>query len=232
MKYLPSISADFSAKTTKILSACVLGAATLLVSTPLSNTANAEGRTLYASNNYNKKSVASQTRNYVRAPQSNAGSYSSGEILKEGHQFFGSTTKGLAKAVEYVFQKAGPPQGYIIGQEGSGAFVGGLRYGEGTLYLKDGTRKKVFWQGPSIGFDFGGNGSRALVLVYNIDHVNDIFDRFIGLDGSAYFIGGLGVNFQSNEKLKLAPIRTGVGARLGANIGYLKYTQAPTWNPF
>ncbi len=232
MKYLPSISAVFSAKTSKFLGACALAATTLLVATPLTNIANAEGRTQYASNNFNKKTAVNQTRDYVKTQQSNRATYSSGEILTEGHQFFGNTTKGLAKAVEYVFQKAGPPQGYIIGQEGAGAFVGGLRYGEGMLYLKDGTRKKVFWQGPSIGFDFGGNGSRTLVLVYNIDNVNDIYDRFIGLDGSAYFIGGLGINFQSNEKLKLAPIRTGVGARLGANVGYLKYTQAPTWNPF
>ncbi len=229
MKHMPSISTDFSVKTTKFLGACVLAATTTLMATPL---ANAEGRTQYASNNYNKSAVANQTRNYTNTPYSSRSTYSSDEILKKGHSFFGTTTKGLAKAVEYVFQKAGPPQGYIIGQEGSGAFVGGLRYGEGILYLKDGTQQKIYWQGPSIGFDFGGNGSRTLVLVYNIDHISDIYDRFLGLDGSAYFVGGMGVNFQSNEKLKLAPIRTGVGARLGANVGYLKYTQAPTWNPF
>jgi hypothetical protein len=188
---------------------------------------SAEDRIEMANANYNKRAHAQ-----TYAPRSNRATYSSGEILSSGHNFFGGTTSGLAQAVEYVFQKAGPPQGYIIGQEGAGAFIGGLRYGEGMLYLKDGTRQKVFWQGPSIGFDFGGNGSRTLVLVYNIDNTADIFDRFIGLDGSAYLIGGLGVNFQSNEKLRLAPIRTGVGARLGANVGYLKYTAAPTWNPF
>lgn len=193
----------------------------------LSVSATSENRTLY-----NHASYAKSKHNYNAKQQSNRQTYSQGEILKEGHQFFGTTTKGLAKAIEYVFQKAGPPQGYIIGEEGAGAFIGGLRYGEGTLYLKDGTRRKVYWQGPSVGFDFGGNGSRALVLVYGIDHTSDIFDRFIGLDGSAYLVGGLGVNFQSNEKLSLAPIRTGVGARLGANVGYLKYTARPTWNPF
>jgi len=190
--------------------------------------------------------LASQTQadtveNYTNtAPQkaaysqqkSNRETFSSSEIMVKGHSFFGSTTNGLAQAIEYVFQKAGRPQGYIIGEEASGAFVGGLRYGEGTLFLKDGTSKKVYWQGPSVGFDFGGNGSRSLVLVYNIDSTNDIFSRFIGVDGSAYLVGGLGVNFQSNEKLSLAPIRTGVGARLGANVGYLKYTAQPTWNPF
>ena len=166
------------------------------------------------------------------ASQNEHNSYSSQEVISAGHGFFGTTTKGLAHAVEYVFQRAGRPNGYIIGEEGAGAFVGGLRYGEGTLYMKDGRTKKVYWQGPSIGFDFGGNGSRALVLVYDMDTPHDIFDRFVGVEGSAYLVGGFGVNFQSNEKLKMAPIRTGVGARLGANVGYLKYTDQPTWNPF
>ena len=232
MKYLPSISDVMSTKTTKLFSACALGALIALSASPLSNNAKAEGRTQYASNNFNKQKIRTHNNTKMQRAGPNRGTYSPDEILTQGHSFFGTTTKGLAKAVEYVFQKAGAPQGYIIGQEGAGAFVGGLRYGEGILYLKDGTQQKIFWQGPSIGFDFGGNGSRTLVLVYNIDHVNDIYDRFIGLDGSAYFVGGMGVNFQSNEKLKLAPIRTGVGARLGASVGYLKYTAAPTWNPF
>ncbi len=168
----------------------------------------------------------------VGSDQQKSDTYSSREIISQGHDFFGTTTKGLAQAVEHVFAEAGSPRGYIIGEEGAGAFIGGLRYGEGTLYIKNGESRKVFWQGPSIGFDFGGNGSRTLVLVYDIDTPRDIFDRFVGVEGSAYLVGGFGVNFQSNEKLKLAPIRTGVGARLGANVGYLKYTSAPTWNPF
>jgi hypothetical protein len=164
--------------------------------------------------------------------QSEAGTYSSDEIIHGGHRWFGTTTKGVAKAVETVFSQSGRPSGYIIGEEASGAFFGGLRYGEGTLFMKDGTRKKVYWQGPSVGFDLGGNGSRVLVLVYNINREHQIYSRFIGIEGSAYMVGGLGVNFQSNEELKLAPIRTGVGARLGANVGYLKYTENPTFNPF
>ena len=164
--------------------------------------------------------------------QSETGTYSADEIVEGGHRWFGTTTKGLAKAVETVFAQSGRPSGYIIGEEASGAFFGGLRYGEGTLFMKDGTNKKVYWQGPSVGFDLGGNGSRVLVLVYNINQERQIYDRFIGIEGSAYMVGGLGVNFQSNEELKLAPIRTGVGARLGANVGYLKYTERPTLNPF
>jgi len=164
--------------------------------------------------------------------QAEAGTYSSEEIVHGGHRWFGTTTKGVAQAVETVFSQAGRPSGYIIGEEAAGAFFGGLRYGEGTLFMKDGTRKKLYWQGPSVGFDLGGNGSRVLVLVYNINREHQIYDRFIGIEGSAYMVGGLGVNFQSNEELKLAPIRIGVGARLGANVGYLKYTEYPTLNPF
>jgi hypothetical protein len=118
-----------------------------------------------------------------------------------------------------VFQSQGEPTAYIVGEEGSGAFVGGLRYGEGTVYYKNGTKKRIFWQGPSVGFDFGGNGSRTLTLVYNSRSPRDLYQRFGGVEGSAYLVGGVGVNFQRK-------------ARLGANIGYLKYSKAPTWNPF
>ena len=121
---------------------------------------------------------------------------------------------------------------YIVGEEGSGAFVGGLRYGEGTIYYKNGAKKHIYWQGPSVGFDFGGNGSRTLTLVYNSQSPEDLYDRFAGVEGTAYLVGGVGVNFQKKDNITLAPIRTGVGARLGANIGYLKYSPRATWNPF
>lgn len=158
--------------------------------------------------------------------------YSYEEIVGKGHKFFGRTTKEVASVVEYAFKREGEPNGYIIGEEGSGAIVGGLRYGEGMLFTKSGIRRKVYWQGPSIGWDFGGNGSRVLVLVYNIDDASDLFTRFVGVEGTAYIVGGLGVNFQKHRDVKLAPIRTGVGLRLGVNAGYLKYSDEPTWNPF
>ena len=163
--------------------------------------------------------------------------FSAQEIVDAGHRFFGTTTKGLARAVESVFAKQGRPTGYILGEEASGAFIGGLRYGEGWLYLKNHSSRayramKVFWQGPTIGFDAGGNGSRVLMLVYDIDSPRQILGRFPGVSGSAYVIGGLGVSMHSNQQLVVAPIRTGVGARLGANLGYLKFTSRPTWNPF
>jgi len=177
--------------------------------------------------------VASQTTGSISSSTRPAHStYTTEEVMAAGHQFFGKTTRGLAEAVEYVFQSQGEPTAYIVGEEGSGAFVGGLRYGEGTIYYKNGTRQHIFWQGPSVGFDFGGNGSRSMVLVYNSESPSDLYARFGGVEGSAYFIGGLGVNFQKRGDIVLAPIRTGVGARLGANVGYLKYSGRSTWNPF
>lgn len=158
--------------------------------------------------------------------------YTTEEVLSAGHSFFGKTTRGLANAVEYVFQRQGEPTAYIVGEEASGSFVGGLRYGEGTIYYKNGIQQRIYWQGPSVGFDFGANGSRSLVLIYNSDSPEDLYTRFGGVEGSAYMIGGLGVNFQAKDDIILAPIRTGVGARLGANVGYLKYSSRPNWNPF
>ena len=161
-----------------------------------------------------------------------AGSYSTREIMDAGHGFFGTVSKGLASVVEYVFQKQGRPNGYILGQEAGGAFVAGLRYGEGILYTKDAGSHRVYWQGPSIGYDAGAEGSKVLMLVYNLRDPEEIYQRFGGVDGSAYLVGGVGVTFQKNEHVVVAPIRSGVGLRLGANIGYLKYTRRPTWNPF
>ena len=158
--------------------------------------------------------------------------FSVDEIVDAGHKFFGTTTKGLARAIESVFKAHGRPKGYVLGEEASGAFVAGLRYGEGTLYLKNGHQQKIFWQGPSIGLDAGGNGSKVLMLVYDIDTPREIFDRFLGISGSAYLVAGLSVSMHSNDKITLIPVRTGVGARLGGNVGYLKITARPTWNPF
>lgn len=176
--------------------------------------------------------IPAQAQTVSRRSQAVDSTYSSEEIIAGGHQFFGNTTRGLAEAVEYVFSKEGRPTAYIVGEEGSGAIVGGLRYGEGTIYYKNGLKKRIFWQGPSLGFDFGGNGSRTLTLVYNSQSPEDLYARFGGVEGSAYLVGGLGVNFQKRDDIIMAPIRTGLGARLGANIGYLKYSANATWNPF
>jgi len=158
--------------------------------------------------------------------------FTTDEILSAGHRFFGNVTEGLAEVIEYAFSRYGYPNGYILGEEAGGAFVAGLRYGEGMLYTKHIGRHKVFWQGPSVGYDFGADGSKTMILVYDIQHPGELYHRFGGIDGSAYVVGGVGITFQSHKDVVLAPIRSGVGLRLGANIGYLKYTREPTWNPF
>lgn len=158
--------------------------------------------------------------------------YSSSEITQAGHRFFGTISKGMASVIEYAFQQQGRPNGYILGQDAGGAFVAGLRYGEGTLYTRDAGSHRVYWQGPSIGWDAGAAGSKVMVLIYNLRDPEEIYQRFGGVDGSAYVVGGVGLTFQKSGDVVAAPIRAGVGLRLGANIGYLKYTRTPTWNPF
>ena len=158
--------------------------------------------------------------------------YTAQEIIDSGHKFFGATSGGLATVVEKVFASYGLPNGYLLGEEGSGALIGGLTYGEGTLYTKNAGDHKVFWQGPSLGWDFGGEGSRVMMLVYNLDDVGSLYNRFGGVAGSAYVVAGVGFNVLKAGNILLVPIRTGVGARLGVNLGYLKLTQNPTWNPF
>jgi hypothetical protein len=160
------------------------------------------------------------------------GYYSKNEISDAGHGFFGSVSRGLASVIEYTYQKAGRPNGYILGEDAGGAFIGGLRYGEGTLHTRDAGKHKIYWQGPSLGFDVGAEGSKTMILVYNLRDVSEMFNRFGGIEGSAYVIGGVSVQFQKFGDVVLAPIRSGVGLRLGANVGYLKYSRTPTWNPF
>jgi hypothetical protein len=163
---------------------------------------------------------------------SRPGDFSSDELVRNGHRFFGSISRGLAQAVEAATRRWGRPNGYILGQEASGAFVGGLRYGEGIMYTRNAGDLKVFWQGPSLGFDAGADGDRTMMLVYNLPAINAVFRRFIGIDGSAYLIGGFGMTALTADDIVVVPIRSGVGARLGLNLGYLKFTPSSTWNPF
>lgn len=172
------------------------------------------------------------TAHGAAAQQAQGANYSAGEIVDAGNRFFGSVTGGLASAIERAFSEYGQPNGYILGQEGSGAFVGGLRYGEGVLYTRNAGNHRVYWQGPSLGVDFGADGARTMILVYNLPAVNTIYDRYVGVDGSAYFIGGFGLTAMRSGDVVLVPVRSGVGARLGVNLGYLKFTPQATWNPF
>jgi hypothetical protein len=158
--------------------------------------------------------------------------FSPNELIDAGHRFFGGVSRGLAMIVEKAVSQWGQPNGYVLGEEAGGAFVGGLRYGDGTLYTKNAGDLRVFWQGPTVGFDAGADGARTMMLVYNLPQTDAIFERFGGLDGSAYFIGGFGMTALTANDIVVVPIRSGVGLRLGANLGYLKFTSHPTWNPF
>ncbi len=158
--------------------------------------------------------------------------FSPNELIEAGHHFFGGVSRGLATIVEKAISQWGLPNGYVLGEEAGGAFIGGLRYGDGTLYTKNAGDVRVYWQGPSLGFDAGADGARTMMLVYNLPRTAAIFERFGGIDGSAYFVGGFGMTALTANHIVVVPIRSGVGLRLGANLGYLKFTQRATWNPF
>ena len=154
------------------------------------------------------------------------------EIREASRGFFGTVSSGLASVIEYSFSKLGRPTGYILGNEGGGAFIAGVRYGKGTLFTRGGKSREVHWHGPSIGYDFGASGSKALFLVYNLRDELDIFTGFSGVDGSAYLVGGVGMTVLTDGRIVMAPIRSGLGLRLGASVGYIRFTARPTWNPF
>jgi hypothetical protein len=158
--------------------------------------------------------------------------YKQETILKEAEDFFGKGAKGLADVIAKVFKDQGRPNGYIKGEEISGAIGVGVRYGNGTLVLKNGPTRKVYWQSPSIGFDIGANAVKVFTLVYNLHNVDNIFQRFPGVTGSLYFVAGVGVTYQRSDNIVLAPIRFGVGWRQGISIGYMDFTREKSWNPF
>ena len=164
--------------------------------------------------------------------QDESKTYDKDSVLKDAESFFGKNTEGLAKVIEKAFADHGRPNGYIKGEEGSAALTVGLRYGDGTLMTKSMGSRRVWWTGPSIGFDAGANLSKVFILIYHLPSTGAIFQRFPGVDGSLYFIGGVGMNYQRRGGIVLAPIRLGVGLRAGASIGYMHYTPKKTYIPF
>ena len=158
-------------------------------------------------------------------PNYKADTFSQDELVNNVSNFFGVTAENAGAAISRIFADNGRPTGYIAGEEGAGAITVGLRYGKGLLYMKHREAQTVFWQGPSIGWDLGGNASRVFTLCYNLQYPDMVYRRFPGVEGSAYIIGGLGVNYARADDITLAPIRAGVGLRLGANIGYLAYSR-------
>jgi hypothetical protein len=158
--------------------------------------------------------------------------YTIDEIMAASAGFFGKVSANLGAVIEHLFKNSGRPTAYILGTEGGGAFLAGLRYGKGTLYVRAGSTQNIFWHGPSLGTDVGADGSKTLFLIYRLKQPEDIYASFAGIDGSAYFVGGVGATLVTNGSVIVAPIRSGVGLRLGANIGYLRFTAHSTWNPF
>jgi hypothetical protein len=174
-------------------------------------------------------------KEYTPLPQGTAPAeegYTIDEIRAATRGFFGTVSTGLASVIEYSFAKSGRPSAYVLGNEGGGALIAGVRYGKGTLYLRGGGTREVYWHGPSIGYDLGAEGSKTMFLIYRLHDPERLFSGFTGVDGSAYVVGGVGVTFLTDGKVLMAPIRSGLGLRLGANIGYIRFTPQATWNPF
>lgn len=167
-----------------------------------------------------------------QGPHAGEDGYTIDEIREATRGFFGTVSTSLASVIEHAFQQSGRPTAYVLGQEGGAAFLAGLRYGQGTLYLRNGGQQQVYWHGPSLGYDIGGDGSRTLFLIYSLDQPENLFRRFTGVDGSAYLVGGVGMTLLKGGPVTMAPIRSGIGLRLGASIGYVRFTPRPTWNPF
>jgi hypothetical protein len=158
--------------------------------------------------------------------------YTIDEIRAATRGFFGNVSTALASVIEYAFAKSGRPSAYVLGNEGGGALIAGVRYGKGTLYLRNGGTREVYWHGPSIGYDLGAAGSKTMFLIYRMTDPESLFSGFTGVDGSAYVVGGVGLTFLTDGKILMAPIRSGLGLRIGASIGYVRFTPRPTWNPF
>lgn len=159
-------------------------------------------------------------------------SYEQSTIIERAAVFFGDATEGLAKIIEGVFQKYGRPNAYIEGQEIGGAITVGLRYGDGKFVGANGTVRRIYWQGPSLGFDLGLNASKVFILIYHLPSIDLIFQRYPGVEGSLYYFAGAGVTYMESNGIVLAPIRVGLGFRTGASVGYLNITTSPSWNPF
>lgn len=161
-----------------------------------------------------------------------ATTYQDDDLIGAAEGVFGKGAKGLAGVIEGILKKQGRPNAYIAGREAGGAFVVGLRYGSGKLYHKIEGERPVYWTGPSVGFDVGGNAANSFVLVYNLYDTEDLYQRFPAGEGAAYFIGGFHVSYLRSGDKVLIPVRLGAGVRLGANIGYMKFSKKQNWLPF
>jgi hypothetical protein len=165
-------------------------------------------------------------------PAGNGQTYQQDDLIGAAEGVFGKSAKGLAGIIENILKKQGEPNAYIVGREGGGAFVVGLRYGSGTMYHKIEGEKPAYWTGPSIGFDAGANAGSTFVLVYNLYDSEDLYKRFPSAEGVAYLVGGFNASYLRRGDVVLIPIRVGAGLRLGANVGYMKFSKKQRWLPF
>lgn len=166
------------------------------------------------------------------ATPSDQNTYQEDDLIGAAEGVFGKGAQGLGKLIEDILKKQGRPNGYIVGREGGGAFVVGLRYGSGTLNHKVEGEKPVYWTGPSIGLDAGANAGSTFVLVYNLYDTEDIYKRYPSGEGVAYLVGGFNASYLRRGDVVLIPIRVGAGLRLGANVGYMKFSKKQRWLPF
>jgi len=178
---------------------------------------------------WNPDAIAAQA---TPAAADSGKTYHKDDLIGAAEGVFGKGAKGLAEMIEDLLAKQGEPNGYIVGREGGGALAFGLRYGSGTLYHKVEGTQPVYWTGPSLGFDAGINAGNAFVLVYNLYDTDDLYHRFGAGEGQAYLIGGFNVSYLRRGDVVLIPVRAGAGLRLGANIGYMKFSHKQRWMPF
>jgi len=188
--------------------------------------------TACATNDTNPATHAEMKTRHDQAVLAGGNEYSENELVGAVSTHLGVTAESAATTIERLFKNRGRPTGYITGEEAGGALVVGLRYGKGTLWMKNGETRKVYWQGPTVGFDAGADASKVFTLVYGLDNPDFIYRRFPGVDGSAFLVAGMAVNYQKAEGVTLAPIRTGVGLRLGAKVGYTSYKKKRNIIPF
>ena len=168
--------------------------------------------------------------NVSHAPDSQT--YQGGDVIDAAENVFGRGAEGLAKLIERILKDQGRPTAYIAGREASGAFAVGLRYGSGVMHHKVEGDQTVYWTGPTLGFDVGGNASKEFILVYNLYDSQDLYHRFPAAEGTAYFVGGFTASYLRRGDIVLIPIRLGVGLRLGANVGYMKFSSQSKLMPF
>ncbi|RHW16840.1 DUF1134 domain-containing protein [Sphingomonas gilva] len=161
-----------------------------------------------------------------------ANTYKRDDLINAAEGVFGKGAEGLAGIIEDILSDQGEPNAYIAGQEASGAFVVGLRYGSGTMFHKIEGQRPVYWTGPSVGFDVGGDANKTFVLVYNLYDSQELYKRFPAAEGRVYFVGGFAASYMRSGDTVLIPIRMGVGWRLGANVGYMKFSEKQKWLPF